>query len=297
MKSKISVSVSLFIWAAAVAAVSCTPQQVPRDPVIVLEGWIEEGGHPTVMLHTTINFTEDTDNLEELVSEKIIYLGKVTVSDEETSVVLTGRIDTAYLPPYTYTSVHIIGEPGKTYHVEAEYGGKTVSATTTIPPKAVFDSISVEALPEKPGFFRLTGFLTGKDAGSGKYVVFYRHKGEKQYRNCLHGVASSLSADASGVIRMPIYKNMTGTTLVDNDSLSTRFFRLGDTLDVKIAAVDDVTYRFWESFASLTITSALPFLPVNENIFTNVSGGRGYWCGYGSSTYRIVPECDTVLHL
>lgn len=284
----------MFIFTAAVA-VSCTPQAVPNEPEIVLEGWIDEGGHPIVMLHKSINFTEDFNTMEDLIEEKIIYLGKVTVSDGETSVVLTGRVDTAYLPPYSYSSVRIMGESGRAYRVEAEFEGKKVSAVTTIPPKAVFDSISVESMPDKPGFFRLTGYLTDMKEQSDYFVVFYRYKGEKQYRNGLHGVASDIAADTSGVLRIPIYKNMAGTSLVDKDSLSTRFFRLGDTLEIKLAAIDGVSYRFWESFASLTITSTIPFLPVSENIYTNVSGGRGYWCGYGSSTYTIVPECDTVL--
>ena len=284
----------MFIFTAAVA-VSCTPQAVPNEPEIVLEGWIDEGGHPIVMLHKSINFTEDFNTMEDLIEEKIIYLGKVTVSDGETSVVLTGRVDTAYLPPYSYSSVRIMGESGRAYRVEAEFEGKKVSAVTTIPPKAIFDSISVESMPDKPGFFRLTGYLTDMKEQSDYFVVFYRYKGEKQYRNGLHGVASDLAADTSGVLRIPIYKNMAGTSLVDKDSLSTRFFRLGDTLEIKLAAIDGVSYRFWESFASLTITSTIPFLPVSENIYTNVSGGRGYWCGYGSSTYTIVPECDTVL--
>lgn len=284
----------MFIFTAAVA-VSCTPQAVPNEPEIVLEGWIDEGGHPIVMLHKSINFTEDFNTMEDLIEEKIIYLGKVTVSDGETSVVLTGRVDTAYLPPYSYSSVRIMGESGRAYRVEAEFEGKKVSAVTTIPPKALFDSISVESMPDKPGFFRLTGYLTDMKDQSDYFVVFYRYKGEKQYRNGLHGVASDIAADTSGVLRIPIYKNMAGTSLVDKDSLSTRFFRLGDTLEIKLAAIDGVSYRFWESFASLTITSTIPFLPVSENIYTNVSGGRGYWCGYGSSTYTIVPECDTVL--
>lgn len=293
MRIRISI-LYLFIFTAAVA-VSCTPQAVPNEPEIVLEGWIDEGGHPIVMLHKSINFTEDFNTMEDLIEEKIIYLGKVTVSDGETSVVLTGRVDTAYLPPYSYSSVRIMGESGRTYRVEAEFEGKKVSAVTTIPPKALFDSISVESMPDKPGFFRLTGYLTDMKEQSDYFVVFYRYKGEKQYRNGLHGVASDLAADTSGVLRIPIYKNMAGTSLVDKDSLSTRFFRLGDTLEIKLAAIDGVSYRFWESFASLTITSTIPFLPVNENIYTNVSGGRGYWCGYGSSTYTIVPEYDTVL--
>ena len=64
-----------------------------------------------------------------------------------------------------------------------------------------------------------------------------------------------------------------------------------------IRAVDDVSYRFWESFSALTISSTIPFLPVNENIFTNVSGGKGYWCGYGGTVSMVIPECDTVLRL
>lgn len=279
---------------AAVAAVSCS-KDVPAEPEMVLEGWIDEGGHPVVMLHNSVTFDEGFDNMEELVREKLIYFGKVTISDGGTSEVLTGRMDTAYLPPYTYSSVRIMGEAGKTYSVEAEYRGRKVSAVTTIPPRAEFDSLSVESVESKPGYVRLTGYLTDIDSGDDHYVVFYRYIGEKQYRNGFQGVRSGDAADPSGALSIPVYRNVSATSMVDRDTVSTRYFRLGDTLDVKVAAVDDVSYRFWESFMSITLNSSIPFLPVNENIYTNVLGGKGYWCGYGSSTYRLILERDTVL--
>ena len=95
-----NILVKALVLASALMAVSCA-KEVPREPEMVLEGWIDEGGHPVVMLHNSMNFTEDFDTVEELVEEKLIYFGKVTVSDGETSVILAGRADTAYLPPYT----------------------------------------------------------------------------------------------------------------------------------------------------------------------------------------------------
>ena len=160
------------------------------QPELVLEGWIEDNGHPFVMIHNSYTASEKYFSIEEVIEDKTIFWGKVVVSDEEFSDVLTGKLDTAYLPPYYYYSVDIMGESGRTYKVTAEYEGQTVSATTTIPNRVEFDSIVVERLNDDKGNVRLKGFLTDKDESDNYYVLFYRYRGYKQYINCFLGVVS-----------------------------------------------------------------------------------------------------------
>ena len=104
----------------------------PQDPSMVLEAWIDANGHPVVLIHKSYvlaNTPDSVQSLEQIIEEQLIPFGKVTISNGEQEAVMTGRLDTMYMPPYTYTTIDIIGEPGKRYTVTAKY--KDLHATAT----------------------------------------------------------------------------------------------------------------------------------------------------------------------
>ena len=104
----------LYILLAALVLIGCKKEE-PQPPTLIMEGWIDANGHPVVMIHKTyvLDFGNDKSRtIEETVEDLLIPFGKVTVSDGEQEVVLTGRIDTAYLPPYTYNYTYIRGQVG-----------------------------------------------------------------------------------------------------------------------------------------------------------------------------------------
>ena len=96
---------------------------------IVVEGWIESGSAPVVILSKTFTVTTE----EKIDEDETIVLpwGKVVVSDGTESVVLTGDYDDQYLPPYIYSSSKIKGVPGRTYYLTVEYGNRILTAQTT----------------------------------------------------------------------------------------------------------------------------------------------------------------------
>ena len=122
----------------------CEPKEDIAEPELVVEGWITSGGHPLVMLHKSISFNESFESVASLIEDKLVPFGKVTIDDGTQKVILTGRLDTNYIPPYRYSSVEIIGEEGKTYSLTAEYENIILTATTTIPPRAYLYSIQIE---------------------------------------------------------------------------------------------------------------------------------------------------------
>ena len=69
------------------------------DPQIVVEGWIENGSSPVVILTSSVSVTEEIKNVNEL-SDYIIRWGKVTISDGTQSVVLIGTRNNNYFPPF-----------------------------------------------------------------------------------------------------------------------------------------------------------------------------------------------------
>lgn len=275
----------------------CTPEQEPIEPSIVLEGWIENDEHPIALLHYSMVMGEEFDSVSQLIMDKIISLGKVTVSNNYESVILTGGFDTDYLPFYKYTSAHIIGVEGETYTIEVEYDNKLLTAKTTIPEPVYFDSIKVKKSQDNDSAIHLTGYLTDTDPDKENYyVLFYRYRGEEQYKNCFLGVFSDQNANENNSISMPIYRNISLSTIKLGDEKKGRYFKPWDQLEIKLATVDSIGYRFWSEFSSLTTTSSIAFMPIYTNVYSNIEGGKGYWIGYGSSVYPLTLQRDTVIH-
>lgn len=277
---------------------SCTPTKEPIEPVIIVEGWIENNEHPIVMLHYPKVMGEKYDSVPELIMDKLISLGKITVSDGYESVILTGGLDTTYIPPYKYTSTHIMGEVGQSYFIEVEYEDKVVTAKTTIPEPTFFDSIKVQQSEHNDSVIHLFGYITDTDLEhQNYYVLFYRYRGEKQYMNCFLGVFSDDDVDERGVISMPIYRNVAISTigLEEKQEKQSRFFKPWDKIDIKLTTVDSIGYRFWSDFSTMTTSSSIAFMPIYSNIYSNIEGGKGYWIGYGAKVYPLTLRRDTVI--
>ena len=85
--------------------VSCLQETQEYEDTIVVEGWIEAGGSPVVMLSRAFVVT----TAEEVSGDQSVVLpwGKVTVSDGVNSAVLTGDYDERYFPPFRYSSSKI----------------------------------------------------------------------------------------------------------------------------------------------------------------------------------------------
>src|SRR5688572_17462321 len=67
-------------------------------PKFVVEGWIEQDDYPFVILTHNLPFFTSVDSAQ--LSEVVIRWAKVTVSDGQTTEVLTAKRDTNYFPPF-----------------------------------------------------------------------------------------------------------------------------------------------------------------------------------------------------
>ena len=82
---------------------------------------------------------------------------------------------------------------------------------------------------------------------------------------------------------MPIYR---GHQLKDNDY--TPYYNVHDTVSVKFASIDETSYRIWDNYTKSLSLSGNMFLSTSLDMYSNISGGYGYWCGYGAVTRHIV---------
>ena len=288
----------LYIVLTALVLIACDKQEDPQTPTLIVEGWIDAGDYPVVMIHRSYVLDQYDENSEvktmaDAMSDLMIPFGKVTVSNGTDEVVMTGRIDTAYMPPYTYSSLYLPGVVGKTYTLTVQYKDYYATATTTIPPVATFDSLLVRSGDQDKVDVR--AFMSGIDDPDAYYAVFVREFKTKQFQLAPFGVFTGSDAQ-NGKIELKVYNPI---VTPDNTDVLPIHFHKDLTVEqqkiyqVKIARIDYRSYLFWKAYNEQIITRGILFVPVYSNIPGNVSGGYGIFTGMGSSIYTFTLQKDT----
>lgn len=276
------------IFALILAAACGKSWQPEGEETLVIEGWIDEGKYPVVMVTTSV----PTETGYQAIDDQKSHLGRwarVEVSDGETSVLLTGMTDENYFPSYIYTctsvSGYIKGEVGKTYTLKVDLNGYHATASTTIPESVPLDTIEVTPSADNPGKYSLKGSFSNPEGSERYYRMFVRTEGEDDsyvpsFMGCMEG------------------KNLGNPAIVDimkgqsvfNDSgweWNPALFNPGDKVHVRFCNMDRASFDFWKSFEKIAALSRVPLFPVTYNPPYNIQGGIGCWCGYGASEYTI----------
>ena len=259
---------------------SCQDTFLPADKdEIVVEGWIDAGSFPVVIVTRSlpVRLRDYGIPLDE-ISDYVEKWAKVTVSDGENSVVLTGGRTGKFVPGYIYTTGYMRGEAGKTYTLTVQTRGKSVSAETTIPlyPPSV-DSVVCSHLPSDTSFCQVTAFLRNNPDRKEYFKTFFLiGEQEEQYLSSLLGVVDDELADS--VFEMPIIKS--GSDY--NKSDKTRYFANDTTVSIKISTMDSISYEIWKSYEDNSRLRSVFFSSSVREVVSNIEGGRGYWCGYNS---------------
>ncbi len=266
---------------------SCVREEVDHTKMVV-EGWIDAGKHPIVMLHTSYSLSlsePDSTTLLDVLEQHMVLFGKVVIFDGEDSVILTGRVDTNYLPPYIYTTTKIIGEVGKTYSLHAKYKEFSAKAKTEIPKIASLDSIRVTNLNQK---MNVVGYANHLEVGE-TYILMARTTDQRQYKICPMGAFRASSTESIITINNPI--DFTGEGAI----LQTLFPKTDSVeISIKFAKIGEAEFQMWDSYIAQKLTQGMFFMETYGNIISNIENGNGYWCGMGASEYSISLEKDSL---
>ena len=65
------------------------------------------------------------------------------------------------------------------------------------------------------------------------------------------------------------------------------YFWKGDTVSLKISSLEKSTFSFWRTLEQDIGSIGNPF-GIPTKVMTNIEGGLGVWCGYGSSIDTII---------
>ena len=250
-------------------AAGCVGNPEPPESRLVVEGVISTGGYPVVTLSRSITPSGGGGALE----DALVRWGKVTISDGDTTVILTGGPDSSQLPPYSYYSYGIRGEAGRTYVMEAEYGENRVRSISRMMSPTPVDSINVSRIEGNDTLRRAVLWFTAPDDCPAYYVVRLRKSRSKMHlMPCLFGTvaATQPGVAASVPVFMPKMKFAEGH--YDSD------LHVGDTLEIALSRVERDVYDFWRAYSNVVVSSSgADFLGAPPNLPGNITGGYGIW--------------------
>lgn len=271
-----------FLFLLLIIAISCNNDdfsaEINLESKIVVEGWIEAGDLPNLLLSTSIPITEVIDSTN--VLNHAIRSAKVTVSDGQKTEVLRVKNDKDRLPPFVYYGSEIIGEAGKTYTLKIEYLNRTVSASTTIPKTVPL--ISAEYVKNNAADTTGYVFIKFDDPINEKnYYQIATRINEKEpiFVPAFYGNLDDKNFD-SPQISMQVNRGV----LIFPKTKYKPYFTDGDLIFVKLRTINKDALDFWNSWQNEIVNSRNPIYPSNTSLKSNINGGIGIWAGYGQST-------------
>lgn len=261
------------------------------EPKLVVEGTIENGMAPRVVLNSSLGYFS-TINLQQLANS-FVRNAEVTISNgskthrlKEYAVPLAPGFNFYY---YSIDSANLstafVGELSTAYTLQIKANGKEYSAQTTIPAITKrLDSIWWKAAPATVDSNKAVVMIRATDKrGYGDYVRYFTKRNSGSFIPGLNSVFDDLFIDGT-TYELQVEPGWNRSFEREEEDA---FFSKGDTVTLKLSAIDKATYDFWRTMEYSYASVGNPFsTPVK--IAGNISGGAlGYFGGYGS-LYRTI---------
>ncbi len=302
--------------------VSCEKEitvDLPRvEPKIVVEGSIYQDQPPLIMLTWSQGYFDPT-SLETL-QNLFVHDAIVTLTVDEQSYVLPEYCSSDLTPEELefasaalgipvetilslnlciYTSLNLLGEVGKVYHLDIQYPGHHCTSVTKLPELVYIDTLYFNIVSSHPndslGF--IFGILTDPDTIGNAYRWFAKRinhypqwiddedlRGKQKDFNYIAPLGSVFDDEFfNGLSFEFAYYRGTepNTSKFDDRNIERGYFKIGDSIAVRGCTMDRNAYKYIYSFESQISNQGSPFA-VPFNLETNVVGGLGAFIGYGA---------------
>lgn len=245
---------------------------------LVVEGWIESGHAPVVMVSTTLPVSSTPQPISN-VNEHILRYAEVYIEHNGRKEYLTARLTDRFVIRNYFTSSTLRGVPGESYSLHVKWLDYEASAVCTIPQPAAIDTAFVEKALNDTSF--VAKMIFRNDPKEGRFYQTFRRTGSAKN---IYEAVNFTTLDGSlldTVITETFMKPM--KTLEAKDV----YLHPGDTIALKLATTERPIYEFWSSFANY-VNSVGTVLTAPVNVKGNVNGAIGYWAGYGIDIREII---------
>lgn len=268
---------SLFILLLLTSCDDSEPYSVDAPDKLVIEGHIDSNGYPTVILTSTANGTKPGS-----IKDHIMNWSKVTISDGDTTIIMTGRPDSDLFPPYYYTTYEMEGKVGKTYTIQAECGALKASSTCKLPQSCI-EVLGWASTPVEGSDTLRSIDVRCRAIAPGYVKVFCRVKGS-DYQPLPSPFCTYHFAEAETEETLQVRR---GKSAVRDEENYLPNFIVGDTVEVRISTISKAVYDFWLSYDNSTnFGSQLVAKPVSQA--TNIENGYGVWSAQSTLVYHLL---------
>ncbi len=227
--------------------------EIPEsEPQIVVEGYIESGEHPILVLSRTLPFFGTINTT--VVSLQTIQ-GAVVIIDNGT---ITDTLD--QVPGFgVYTTTRITGEEFKTYRLRVEVEGKVLTASTYIPAAIALDSVWFEVSGTRDSLGFAWAHLNDPDTLGNNYRWFAQRINKYTYGDDIGRMKDSILIAPNGSVfedkfingqsfDLGYQRGSTPNSQKEDDLNDERFFyKRGDTILVKFSTLDRAHFEFWRT--------------------------------------------------
>jgi len=254
------------------------------DPKIVVEGFIDKGEIPYVILTRNSPYY-DTINANSLQNYFISGATVKMFDGTDTTTFQELQFDTAGVTASIYVGVGVTGQVGKTYQLFVKADGQNVHATTSIIQPLPLDSVwYVDAPSPNPDSLVQLMVHYSDPPGYGNYVRYFTKQNSDDYMPGYNSVFDDALINGTS-FDFPLDRGVDRN--IDSTFNNYGYFNRGDTIIVKWSAIDKSHFDFWRTLEFELGSTGNPFAsPVK--VQSNVVGGLGIWGGYSSSYDTLV---------
>lgn len=263
------------------------PTSSGKTMPVVVEGWIENGLPPIVIVTRAVDLTSDSASFDNFVEKWC----RVSVYDGDSRYILTGKVNKDYIPSFIFTSQSLKGITGHDYKLTVEFDDQTIESTSSILQEPLISRLEPIAVENNDSLFSIRAYVDGIEPDR-YYKVFVKSgKEDSRYYGSFLGTFSGNEYNESeGLI---ITKGI--HAVYDEDAFSHHFAK-GDIVRIKIATIQPEMYYFWKTYDNtvslsnnllFTFTSNLPSNLYHSSSVEHLPAPLGYWAAYGISESAI----------
>jgi hypothetical protein len=262
------------------------PQQYPQ---LVVEGRIESGMYPQVILTRSLNYFSKID--PEVLTNAFVHNAVVTVSDGRKTMNLKEvAVDSGNVRFFIYTADrrsgpgNFTGKVSGTYTLHIDADNKTYQSVTTIPQRGLrLDSIWWALVRPDDDTLRARLWVKITDVPAfGNYARYFTRTNRQPYFPGLNSVMDDQLVNGT-TFETPVDA---GVNKNEKPPAYYSLFNLGDTITLKFCNIDKATWDFWRTVDFAFNSNGNPF-STPTRILGNVPGALGYWGGY-ATTYKSI---------
>lgn len=253
---------------------------------LVVEGWIESGHAPVVLVSSSLPVSSTPQPLTD-VNEHILRYAEVYIEHNGDREYLTSRLTDRFSIKNYFTSPSMRGVPGDTYRLYVRWLDHEASAVCTIPAPVAIDTVFFEKALDDTSFVAKMVFRNDPKQGR-FYQTFQRDGGKSNVYKAVN--FTTLDGSLLDSVVVETFTRPFGSLELPAGSQGASpdaHFHPGDTLLLKLASIEQPMFEFWNGFTN-QINSFGGVLSAPINIKGNVRGAIGYWAGYSIDIRELI---------